>query len=44
MMFCCSFSNAVSISGNQAYTIQADQIDVTYENSAVNWYTILAEL
>ena len=35
---------ALSINANQAYTLQTDQIDVTYERSAVNWYTILAEL
>ena len=37
-------SNSVSISDNPVYTIRTDQIEVTYENSAVNWYTILAEL
>lgn len=35
---------ALSINDNQVYTLQADQIDVTYEKSAANWYTILAEL
>lgn len=34
----------LSIKDNQAYTLQTDQIDITYERSAANWYTILAEL
>lgn len=35
---------ALSINDNQAYTIQTNQIDVTYGKSAVKWYTILTEL
>lgn len=39
-----SQKTASSINDNQAYTIQTDQIEVTYKKSAVNWYNILAEL